>query len=81
MRREGASITFTVYFDGQFWVGMVERMEEGGLSAARVVFGAEPSDEEVFRFVLDRWGTLRSMTAVAIDQTAAAVGAARFGYA
>lgn len=59
MRREGASITFTVYFDGQFWVGTVERLEEGRLSAARVVFGAEPSDEEVFRFVLDRWGTLR----------------------
>ena len=59
MRREGASITFTVYFDGQFWVGIVERLEEGRLSAARVVFGAEPSDEEVFQFVLDRWGTLR----------------------
>ena len=59
MRREGPSITFTVYFDGQFWVGIVERLEEGRLSAARVVFGAEPSDEEVFQFVLDRWGTLR----------------------
>lgn len=59
MRREGPSTTFTVYFDGQFWVGIVERIEEGGLSAARVVFGAEPSDEEVFRFVLERWGTLR----------------------
>lgn len=59
MRREGSSTTFTVYFDGQFWVGIVERIEESGLSAARVVFGAEPSDEEIFRFVLDRWGTLR----------------------
>lgn len=59
MRREGASTTFAVYFDGQFWVGIVERIDEGGLSAARVVFGAEPSDEEIFRFVLDRWGTLR----------------------
>lgn len=59
MRREGSSITFTVHFDGQFWVGTIERIEEGGLSAARVVFGAEPSDEEVFRFVLERWNTLR----------------------
>lgn len=41
MRREGSSTTFTVYFDGQFWVGIVERIDEGGLSAARVVFGAE----------------------------------------
>lgn len=59
MRREGSSITFTVYFDGQFWVGVVERIEEGELSAARVVFGAEPSDEEILGFVLEKWGTLR----------------------
>lgn len=42
MRREGSSTTFTVYFDGQFWVGVVERIDEGGLSVARVVLGAEP---------------------------------------
>lgn len=59
MRRKGPSTTFTVYFDGQFWVGTVERIDEDGLSAARVVFGAEPSDEEVLRFVLERWDTLR----------------------
>lgn len=59
MRREGSSTTFTVYFDGQFWVGIIERIEKGGLSAARVVFGAEPSDEEVLGFVLEKWHTLR----------------------
>ena len=59
MRREGPSITFTVYFDRQFWVGTVERVEEGGLSAARVVFGAEPSEEEILKFILERWDTLR----------------------
>ena len=45
MRREGSSTTFTVYFDGQFWVGIVERIEEGGLFAARVVFGAETNPD------------------------------------
>lgn len=45
MRREGSSTTFTVYFDGQFWVGIVERIEEGGFSAARVVFGAETNPD------------------------------------
>ena len=68
MRREGPSTTFTVYFDGQFWVGTVERIDEGGLSAARVVFGAEPSDEEVFRFVLERWGTLRFSPEIEAEQ-------------
>lgn len=68
MRREGSSTTFTVYFDGQFWVGIVERIEEGGLSVARVVFGAEPSDEEIFRFVLEKWDTLRFSPEVEIER-------------
>lgn len=59
MRKACVSTTFTVYFDGQFWVGVAERVEGDALSAARVVFGAEPSDEEIFQFVLRRWGELR----------------------
>lgn len=54
----GVSSTLTVYHDGQFWVGVIEHVEDGRLSAARIVFGAEPSDEEVFRFVVERWRTL-----------------------
>lgn len=49
------STTFTVYFDGQFWVGVAERIDGKDLEACRVVFGAEPSDEEIYRFVLRRW--------------------------
>lgn len=52
------SSTLTVYHDGQFWVGVAERVEDGRLSAARIVFGAEPSNEEVLRFVVERWQTL-----------------------
>lgn len=59
MRIQGTSTTLTVHFDGQFWVGTVERVDGGSLTAARVVFGAEPSDEEAYRFVLERWGELR----------------------
>ena len=69
MRREGSSTTFTVYFDGQFWVGIVERTDEGGLSAARVVFGAEPSDEEIFRFVLEKWDTLRFSPEIKVERS------------
>lgn len=43
MREIGVSSTLTVYHDGQFWVGVFERVEEGRLSARRVVFGTEPS--------------------------------------
>jgi len=49
------SSTLTVYHDGQFWVGLTEHVEDGGYDAARIVFGAEPSDEEILRFVTSKW--------------------------
>lgn len=52
------SSTLTVFHDGQFWVGIVEHIEDKRLGAARIVFGAEPSDEEVLRFVVEKWHTL-----------------------
>ena len=52
------SSILTLFHDGQFWVGIVEHIEDGRLGAARIVFGAEPSDEEVLRFVVERWHTL-----------------------
>lgn len=53
------SSTLTLYHDGQFWVGVVEHVEDGTVSAARIVFGAEPSGEEVLKFVLGKWNSLR----------------------
>ena len=52
------SSTLTLYHDGQFWVGIVEHSEDGKLGVARIVFGAEPSDAEILRFVVDRWENL-----------------------
>ena len=52
------SSTLTLFHDGQFWVGVVEHIEDGKLGAARIVFGAEPSDETVLRFVVEKWHTL-----------------------
>ena len=49
------SSTLTVYHDGQFWVGLAEHVEDGRYSVARIVFGAEPSDEEILRFVVSKW--------------------------
>ena len=48
------SSTLTVYHDGQFWVGLAERVEDGRYGAARIVFGAEPSDEEILHFVASK---------------------------
>lgn len=52
------SSTLTVYHDGQFWVGLAEHVESGRYGVARIVFGAEPSDEEILRFVTSEWEKL-----------------------
>ena len=52
------SSALTVYHDGQFWVGLAEHVEDGRYGAARIVFGAEPSDEEILRFVVNKWAKL-----------------------
>ena len=62
------SAQFTLYFDGRFWVGVLEHHERhrGGdmigqeitVRAVRHVFGAEPSDVELYDFLLARSGEL-----------------------
>ena len=52
------SSTLTAYHDGQFWVGLAEHVEDGTYGAARIVFGTEPSDEEILRFVTSKWAEL-----------------------
>ena len=59
MREIRVSSTLTVYYDGQFWVGTFERVESGKLSACRVVFGAEPSNEEIQELICKKWNQLR----------------------
>ena len=62
------SAQFTLFFDGRFWVGVLECRERhhGGdvngqaitVRAARHVFGAEPSDVELYDFLLTHGGAL-----------------------
>ena len=48
---QDASLTLTLFHDGQFYVGIFERREGKQLSACRVVFGAEPKDGEIMDFL------------------------------
>lgn len=41
----------TVFFNGQYWVGVVELQEGTKLRASQFIFGAEPKDAEVLDFV------------------------------
>ena len=52
------SSTLTVFHDGHFWVGLAEHVEDGRYGVARIVFGAEPSDEEILQFVRSKWAKL-----------------------
>ena len=54
----------TVFFDEPFWVGVFERSEKGKLSAAKVTFGAEPKESEVWDYVLRHYYKLKFSPAV-----------------
>ena len=45
----------TVFFEDPFWVGVFEKQHEGSISVARHVFGGEPTDTEVYHFILTRY--------------------------
>ncbi|MEO8798230.1 MAG: YjdF family protein [Polyangiaceae bacterium] len=50
--------SFIVFFDGQFWVGLVTRTRDDGGEIARVLFGPEPSDAALVMFAHDAFRTL-----------------------
>ena len=60
----------TVYFDDPFWVGVFERRQGNRLEAARVVFGAEPKDYDVYGVVLAHYQDLRFGVCVTLDNPA-----------
>ncbi|MFT3892535.1 MAG: YjdF family protein [Anaerolineales bacterium] len=41
----------TVFFDDPFWVGVFERDDETGYRVSRLIFGAEPTDAELYEFI------------------------------
>ena len=49
----------TILFDDSFWIGLYEREDDTGYSVCRIVFGAEPRDQEVYAYLLEHWRTLR----------------------
>ena len=49
----------TIYFDEPFWVGVFEELDGDKLSACRMVFGAEPTDSEIYDFILKHYYHLK----------------------
>ena len=48
----------TVYFEDPFWVGVLERISEGEVTACKITFGPEPKDYEVYEYLLKNWHKL-----------------------
>lgn len=54
-----ATIKATIFFEKRFWVGTFERTDKDGYAVARHIFGAEPSNPEVYDFVLNHYVELK----------------------
>lgn len=67
---KAVSVRLTVFFDDPFWVGVFERVENGKLCACRVTFGAEPTDAQIWDFVLRNYFKLKYSAEVKIESKA-----------
>lgn len=61
-------IKLTVLFDGAFWIGVFERIIDNKLYVAKVIFGAEPKDIEIYNFILNKYQYLKFSNGVSINQ-------------
>lgn len=59
---------FTVFYNGQFWIGIFEREEFGALQTARLIFGAEPRDEELYALILTEYANLKFGPSLTIER-------------
>ena len=62
-----SSVTLTVLFDAPFWVGVFERIEDDKLTVAKVTFGAEPKDYEVYDFILKNFYRLKFSPSLVVE--------------
>ena len=47
-----------MFFEEPFWVGLYQRWSGPKLEVAKITFGAEPKDGEVYQFLLEHWKRL-----------------------
>ncbi|MDY3905920.1 MAG: YjdF family protein [Lawsonibacter sp.] len=57
--------SLTVLFQPPFWVGIAQRWTQEGYQAAKETFGPEPSDAQIYQWVLREWHKLRFSRAAA----------------
>ena len=60
-------LKLTLYHDGQFFVGLFELTQNRRLTVCRTVFPAEPSNRELWLYVLQNWAKLQFSPPVDAD--------------
>ena len=58
----------TIYYEEPFWVGVFEDLDGKKLSVCKVVFGAEPTDAQVWEFVQANYRRLQFSAPVKVEQ-------------
>lgn len=53
------TIKATIFFEATFWVGIFERTDQEKYAAVRHIFGKEPTDPEIYNFVLHDYSKLK----------------------
>lgn len=53
------TIKVTVLLENTFWVGLFERKDDEGYAVARQIFGSEPTDAELYEFILTNYERLK----------------------
>ena len=59
--------SLTVLFEDPFWIGLFEMIDQNGLRACKVTFGAEPTEKEVMEFVDKNWNQLQFSEAIEVS--------------
>lgn len=53
------TIKVTVFLEDAFWIGLFERNDDEGYAVSRQIFGGEPTDAELYNFVLKHYDQLK----------------------
>ncbi|SDI47588.1 YjdF family protein [Desulfosporosinus hippei] len=60
----------TVFFEDPYWVAVCERVYNDKLEVARIVFGGEPKDYEIYEFLLHNWSNLKFSLPIVAEKVA-----------
>jgi hypothetical protein len=62
------SITLTIFFKDRYWVGLFTILDSDTEKYAWVVFEKEPSDVEIYRYVLENFNQLKFSEAYPVEK-------------